>query len=274
LFHRPVATASSSIPKLAQAQNWGTCEAIIAALRGADYVTRESAIGANALEINETLARTWHRPNYLQIETPMTSQNLHFIRGTATFDPQTCFETWTDVWVFGDVRGYEYTRSMILNGKGTKKAIRLDQISRASHSMRVTILPAERHSSNRSRVKLVERLIWDRDRLNMELVIYGNPAGYDRLAAVFQQAVEECGDPSSHWHVDDSPARGRWVLPRSVSLNVHRPLSNWNLESLGTFKTIVTDRQEAFLPEARLIPTTPERYEPISPDDCTRLRLV
>src|SRR5579863_2021590 len=193
----------------------------------------------------------------------MRSQNLHFIRGTATFDPQTCFEIVTDVWVFGDVCGYRYARSMVLNAKGTQKPIRLDAISHDAHSMRVLILPANRRLIRRPRVKLVERLIWDRDRLNMELVVYGNPLGYDRLAAVLQQAIDDPEDPSNHEHCDDSPGRGRWVLPRSVSLNARRPLTIWNLDSLGPYKSFVADRQATFLPESRLIVIAPERYEPI-----------
>ncbi len=79
----------------------------------------------------------------------MRSQNLHFIRGVGSSDAVTCFETWTDVWVFGDVRGYEYARSMILNAKGAQKAIKLDAPSHNSHSMRADF---SREPSGRSRV--------------------------------------------------------------------------------------------------------------------------
>lgn len=202
----------------------------------------------------------------------MPSQNLFFIRGTATSDPLTCFETWTDVWIFGDVRGFGYARSMVLNAKGAQKAIRLDAIPHESHSMRVLILPAVREAPPRPRVRIIERLI--RDRLNMELIVYGNPAGYDRLAAVFQRAIDSPGDPSDHEHVDDSPVRGRWLLPRSMSLTVRRPLITWDLARLGTFKTLVIDKQVTFLPDPRLIPLTPDRYEPFSATDCLRLRLT
>ena len=204
----------------------------------------------------------------------MQEQNLYFVRGTVTFDPQTCFETWTDVWVFGDVRGYLYARSMILDAKGSAKAIRLHAIPHDSHSMRVLILPANRRVTARPRVKLAERLIWDSGRLKMELVVYGNPAGYDRLAAVFKRSADDPGDASNHEHIDDSTMRGRWLVPRSVSLNVRSPLPRWDLESLGPYKTVVANRQKDFLPDSRLISVAPERYQPISAEDCVRLRLA
>lgn len=204
----------------------------------------------------------------------MRSQNLYFIRGVEWSVAETCFDTWTDVWVFGDVPGYQYTRSMILTAKDAKKAIKLEAIPHDSHSMRVVILPASPRPTARPRVKLLERLIRDRDRLNMELIIHGNRPGYDRLAAVFQYVIDHPGDPSDHQHVDDAPLPGRWVIPRSISLNLRHPLAIWNVESLGTYKNYVTERQDTFLPDARLTLAAPERYQPISADDCVRFSLM
>lgn len=178
----------------------------------------------------------------------MRTHSLYFIRQTTMYDPETCFEIWTDIWVFGDIRGYSYVRTAILNAKGASKPLRLDAIPHHSHSMRVLVLPADRGTSVRPRVKLIERLIWDRDRLNMELVIYGNRPGYDRLAAVFQHSIDNPDDPSEHQHLDDAPVRGRWIVPRSVSLNVRNPLSETLLPQSFGFVFDTRDSHTHFQP--------------------------
>ncbi|HEY3245051.1 MAG TPA: hypothetical protein VGM03_17045 [Phycisphaerae bacterium] len=171
-------------------------------------------------------------------------KHLYFIRAATAKHCWDIYDANTDVWVFGDVAGYRYMRSCLRRAQGSSRNLRLHKFDPRSHSMRVIVVPAARIPMRAPRLKAIERIVFIESRPEMELVIYGNRAGYDRLSAAFERMIAGGSDgPHDHEHVDDN-----LLVPRSVYLNIRGPLSRWSRSRLGSYAQMVYQRQPTHLP--------------------------
>lgn len=144
------------------------------------------------------------------------------------------YESKTDVCVFGDRKGYDYLIARLASAKTAKQPVRVADIVRVENSMQAVVLPARKIAGNRPRLKLWERIIFERGKPAMELVMCGNRAGYNRLAGIVRSLAIHGGPPLlDHSHVDDWV--DDWVIKRSVSLNVRAPLAKWSRASLDYY---------------------------------------
>lgn len=174
------------------------------------------------------------------------------------------YESKTEVWVFGDVDGYNWAAANLAKANDLAINTHLDEIAPDSNSMRVVILPAERVIKQPARVKAIERLVYLYDEWKMELVLNGNASGYDLLARAFTTICCKAGDPSQHIEYDDRA--DSLLVPRSVSLNIRAPLHQWSRSGLREYADIVFERQKCFLPDdVEYILGQRQSYEEISP---------
>lgn len=139
-----------------------------------------------------------------------------FKRRQAAFEMWNYYATNTDVWVFGAPDEYASFAELLITHQGSHR-IPADERG----GMDLLILPPADPVTQEFLV-IHERLVYQSGRFNMELIIGGSKAGFDRLAKVFREAVDRhLGDVDSHFHVDqDEPAL---MLP-SVFLNIRGPV--------------------------------------------------
>ena len=171
---------------------------------------------------------------------------LHLIRNEMAYEAPEFYEAKTDVWVFGDVAGYRYLVRRLEAASNSRKNIHLIHCSKPGNGMRVVLLPAATKPRS-ARLRLVERIVFLTDTPEMELVIRANRAGYQRLAAIVED-IAKCGidNPMDHRHVDDM--EDRWVVKRSVALNIRGPVRKWSKKALGDCGHFVFDRLPTFIP--------------------------
>ena len=196
---------------------------------------------------------------------------LAFIRSKTVFDCWDFYESKTEVIVFGDRAGYRLLRSKLLRACRSKGNLEL--LSENQNSMRAVILPVQKTHGRSPKLKFVERFINFQKAANMELVIAGNAPGYryfaDKLYGLL--ASRKC-DITDHIHLDDMA--DRFVIPRSVALNIRAPLKEWNSKALGDFAHLVEARGADFLPkeiEHRFTQT--DDYEEINVEESEVVRL-
>jgi len=172
----------------------------------------------------------------------------------------------TDVWVFGDVAGYEYFHNELLRAARRKRRlVELSEIPRTSKSMRVVLVPAAPPLPKRPKMKIAERIVFHRRRPQMELILYANPAGFRRLAAIVDHLLNVAIDcPWDHEHVDDW--YDRWIVKRSVSLNIRGPVRRWTRRALAEYADTVFKGTKHYLPEdIQWMEPKDNPYEPPSP---------
>lgn len=171
---------------------------------------------------------------------------LHLIRSKVSWEAENIYEEKTDVWVMGDVAGYTSLRVAIAKAMRDKRPVLLPH-QRKSNSMRLCILPAASLPIRAARLKLVERIVFFGRAPEMELIIYGNRAGYKWLSDCLKMACTRLlDDPSEHIHLDDW--HDRRIVRRSVAVNIRGALSKWSRAGLQQYDTIVFDRQPTYLP--------------------------
>lgn len=199
--------------------------------------------------------------------------NLAFIRSTTSFECWDYYEKKTDVWVFGDVEGYDWFQQAILKATNGNNNIHLTLLEEHPTSMRAVLLPAKTDDSRGPRLKFIERLVSSQSSPNMELVIFGNEGGYDYLQNKIAKATREhTNNPSEHIHLDD--LSDRHVVPRSISLNIRGPILAWEAKNLGQYSDLVHKTGPDFLPTAGNYPLQcPEEYVEINAEDSEFLKL-
>jgi hypothetical protein len=199
--------------------------------------------------------------------------NLAFIRSATCFECWDYYEKKTDVWVFGNVDGYDWFRQNLVKATRATKNIHLTLLEQHPTSMRSVILPAKTDDSPRPRLKFIERFVSSQGSPNMELVIFGNEAGYLYLAdKIAKLANENVGSPSEHVHLDD--LSDPHVVPRSVSLNLRGPIQKWEAKHFGEYSDLVHSKSQDFLPTAlnyRL--REDDEYEEITAEESEFLKL-
>jgi hypothetical protein len=133
-----------------------------------------------------------------------------------------------DIWVFGTMAGY---RGFI--GRLERRAIGCDEYTSLPAAnevgMDVLIMSTCREASKPFLV-LQERVIFQRERLNMQLIVGGSAEGFRYLAEGFEHCLKWVGDPSEHVHIDEI---SKIVAPPCVNLNIRAPVSKWTKESIG-----------------------------------------
>jgi hypothetical protein len=202
---------------------------------------------------------------------PLPMKNLHFIRSITVMEDDDYYESKTDVCVFGDLGGYAYLCDVLREARDGGGAIKLSEIPRRSNSMHVVILPAATHPLRAPRLKLIERIVFARRAPVMELIVYGNRAGYNKLGAlVAELADSRAGVPLDHFHVDDWT--DDWVVKRSVALNIRGPLKTWSRHALGSYATAIYERSRHYIPDD-IGYLHPRPYEFPDPRDGTFLSL-
>jgi hypothetical protein len=174
-------------------------------------------------------------------------KTLFFIRGVSTHEGWDYFESHTGVWIFGDVAGYRCFRQSVLKAIGATRNIHLTLLEKNPESMRGVILPAKQGGARKPRLKFIERLVEDKQRPNMELVIYGNPAGYHYLADNIETAINEyVNDTCEHIHLDCF-ADPHVVRP-GADLNLRGPLRKWGPNNFGGCEQGIYAKNPHFLP--------------------------
>ena len=173
--------------------------------------------------------------------------HLAFIRSSTCYDCWDYYECKTDVWVFGDVGGYQYLRQEIFKASKATDNIYLTILDKHSTSMRGVILPAKKIKTQKPRLKFIERFVSDESGTNMELVIYGNLAGYQYLAETIETLIKKyAGNPSEHIHLDDQS--DPYIIARSVSLNLRGPLHKWRKQNMEEYANLVYNKSNYFIP--------------------------
>jgi len=191
-------------------------------------------------------------------------RHLVFIRSITSWDPYQ--DQRTNVLVYGDVAGYEYFHSELLRtSRRSRRLVELSEIPRRSKSMRVVLVPAEPPVPSRPKMKIAEWLVYRTRRPEMELIFYANPAGFRRLAAIVRRLLNESiDDPWDHEHVDDW--YDRWIVKRSVSLNIRGPVRRWTRRALAEHAETAFGGTSHYLSEdAEGMKPEDYPYEPPSP---------
>lgn len=190
-------------------------------------------------------------------------KRLYFARSRWCCD-EPFYETRTDVWVYGDIPGFEYFASCINEAITGDSVVDMIEIPRRGNSMRAVILPPREKPRVRPRVRFYERCIFPSGRKNMELIVVGNKPGYQRLAKVLQEMINDTnGDPADHFHADDTLTN--WVATGSVSLNIRDPLITWNKKNLEHYHEHVYRKDELSFPGDMF--WLDEPYDPPDPRD-------
>ncbi|PCJ51356.1 MAG: hypothetical protein COA79_26495 [Planctomycetota bacterium] len=171
---------------------------------------------------------------------------VYFIRGVVTHDSDCEYWKNTDIWVFGDIKGYEYLISKLNDAKNQNVTINIQK--NCDLSMQCLILSASDKPEKRARVKLVERKIFKNEEPEMELIIYGNIKGYNKLIEELEHSIKNyVNKPDEHSHIEEGWSD--YVVKRSVSLNIRGPLQTWNVEELDCYKEYLIERQPTYLPD-------------------------
>lgn len=191
--------------------------------------------------------------------------HLYFIRSITTVVSECLYEAKTDVYMFGDIAGFSYFLDCLDNAK-RGKTVNIRAPAR-SNGMPALVLSTNTASAARARVRFFERIIFRRSRPEMEFVVFGNRAGYQRLADAIRRVMGHTTEPlDAHVHLDDD--LDSWIARRSIALNVRAPLQNWNRKALGSYSTAIFGKNNHRLPSGisylspwpYKLPTTSLRY--------------
>lgn len=171
---------------------------------------------------------------------------IKFIRLYMALDTEWEYEEKTDVWVFGDVKGYRYFQSKIHEAVNSTSNTHLEIIEKCGNSMQCVILPALDKPAKRPRIKFLERKIFKHDMPEMELIILGNSAGLEKLISEFDNIIEKgVDDLKDHYHFDDND--DKWIAKRSIALNVRGPLSAWDASNFQGYDSLILNKQESYM---------------------------
>lgn len=201
-------------------------------------------------------------------------KHLTFIRCSTAFHCWDYYEQKTEVWVLGDVAGFRYFARKLAAATTSRGSVHLDVYDPHFAGMCVLVLPAARTDMRRPRLKLIERFVRYRGQPKMELVIHGNQKGYELIANLLLKLCESTqGSPADHVHLDDHSCK--YLVKRSVSLNIRAPLLNWSRKNLLEYVDLVYPKQpNASLPADLAHPAqAPKQYERISAEHSDFLTL-
>ena len=155
-----------------------------------------------------------------------------FARGKTTLDMPNFYGEHTDVWTFGTAEDYRdfaghLDRHAVGSASHTSRPAGND-----TPGMDVLLLPTCR-DAHQPFLVLQERVVYQKARFNMEIIIGGTPEGFAFLRDQFLQIIRTAdGDPSDHIHVD---AQSAILVFPTVFLNIRGPARAWSKEHLDPY---------------------------------------
>lgn len=175
--------------------------------------------------------------------------NIFFIRGKTIIDSPIEYESLTDIWLFGDIDGYNYLIKCLTQQIKNNKPVRM--LPKNKVSMSVLILSATTIPKKSPRLIIKERLIRLNSENRMEMILFGNMKGYKYLISRIKIMIKNSSnDLSNHIHID---YHDKALIQRSISLNIREPLSEWKPNLLGVYKKMIYQRDEDFLPNIKFL---------------------
>ena len=181
--------------------------------------------------------------NIKKLEIP--TGTLALKRSRTVWMDELYYEEKTEIWVFGDEHGYCNLARVLRSVCSRNQTVDISNGIR-SNGMSLLLIPASEPVA-RARIKMFERIVFKKTKPQMELVIYGNAKGFCRLAEIFDRlVVTSLDDPVNHEHVNDW--FDRWVVKKSVSLNIRGPVRKWSRKSLGDYYETARKPGEYYLP--------------------------
>ena len=151
--------------------------------------------------------------------------NLSFVRHKTVGQGDGIYISGTEVWVYGDVEGYNYWIKLLADAAGGAPAFRIDPKVLGLYSMSLVLQQRIRHRD--AILDLSERLFHRPDPI-MELVINATTSGYRKLLDEVQAFTKKGNDdPEDHIHVGDHVS---WLTGNSICLNVRGPMKVWDPE--------------------------------------------
>lgn len=175
--------------------------------------------------------------------------NIFFIRAKTIIDSPIECESLTDVWLFGDIDGYNYLIKCLTQQIKNNKPVRV--LPKNKVSMSVLILSATTIPKKSPRLIIKERLIRLNSENRMEMILFGNMKGYEYLIGIIKIMIKNSSnDLSNHIHID---YQDKALIQRSISLNIREPLSKWKPNILGVYKKMIYKRDEDFLPSIKFL---------------------
>lgn len=176
----------------------------------------------------------------------VVSGNLALVRSRTAWVSGEFYEEKSEVCVLGDEKAYRSLAKILLSMGDCDEPISVSY-RHTRWGMELLLIPAAAPTT-RPKVKIWERIRFRGRKAGMELVIYANAKGFSRLARIVERlATRALDDPSEHNHVDDW--YDRWVVKRSVSLNIRAPVSRWTRQHLRDYYEFTRRRGEHFLPD-------------------------
>ena len=109
---------------------------------------------------------------------------------------------------------------------------------------------------------IAERIVFQNDRLNMQLLIGGSSEAFKFLAKRFAEHGRESERPKRPTHLSDMhvPAVNQpWIATPSVNLCISNAVKKVTKRDLGRFMGNMLDRRESCVPESWRVP--PHMYE-------------
>ena len=197
-----------------------------------------------------------------------------FLKGSDCSD---YYETKTNVYVFGDLPGYQRFAKLL---RLAEKAPQTIPPASRSHGMNCVILPACKKLGNASRIKFIERLVYLDRQPRMELVIYGTPKAYRYLARELLALSGYAPDSGDYLGLDDQNSpKGISVIPRSIALTIRPPVPSDYRSIFGLYRDRAKNNPDEFpdcIEEMKAYRKHEEpEYEPITADsDFLKLRSV
>jgi hypothetical protein len=174
------------------------------------------------------------------------SNHLCFFRSLTSCEAVDYFETITEFLLFADVGGMQTFLSALGQAERATRNIHLAVTGFGSISSAAVIIPAAK-TPTRPALRMIERPIVRDGVEAMELVFYGNKAGYRRLRDCIKRLVENhTGDPDEHAHFEHSWSA--FIVAPSVALNVRAPVRRWTKSNLQHWHSMLSKRNPQYIP--------------------------
>lgn len=182
-----------------------------------------------------------------------------FHRSLHIADTSTYYAENTDVWVLGTTQDYEsFVAHLERHVAGTSSHTHLPAREDRG-GMDVLLMPTA-SKAVKPFLLLHERIVYQRGRFNMELLIGGSGEGFDFVRNAFEMMLRKgIGDVSDHVHVGefDCPIL---FLP-AISLNVRGPAREWSAKAFSHYwEGLIVPGATPELPEHHRSPER-ETYE-------------
>jgi hypothetical protein len=202
----------------------------------------------------------------------MRNAHLYFVRSVMINGASEHYYRNTDVWVFGDIPGYEWWFRTLDRLPTRKKPLVLRDVADGTKCMRVVLMPVATSPRGRARLRMIERLVSIRKSPQMELVIRGNERGIRHLRQVVSYLIEKhrnvpqkYGLITLHDHTHVEPYWDPAVVPGSVQLNIRGPITVWSRRTLSYYaQSIYKSNPHALRDDAG---SASEPYELSDPSD-------